>query len=645
MQKHVMWVVCLVLVACTVPNSLGTAPTAVPTDVRVDTATPATMDVVETSKSVTPLSWQTCDDDAVAEEDRDILECATLDVPLDYAQPDGETITLALVRIPASSTREGAVLYNPGGPGGSGFEYVARGGQRYVDTLGLESFDFVGFDPRGVDRSAGIRCQSDAELDKYMFPDTTPDTPEEEAFLTESRYAFADACKAKYGDTLQHYSTANTARDMDMIRMAMGDEKIRYVGVSYGTYLGAVYATLFPEHVQAMVLDSAYQPAGDTIEDQYLTQLKGFALAMNNWIDWCESEAGCAFATGDVGKRWDALYAQYDANPVTAADGRVANQEVVVLATISALYSESSWPELGVALNNAENGDTRGIWSLADAYNEREDDGSYATMQQSNSVINCASGLTYDTVTTGAEELYQQMRDAAPYFTKDLTVEDLQTPADCGKYMPEMTQPTLGYTGTAPILVVAGENDPATPLRWGTKMRDAMGSTARLVKYTGEGHGQVLSSTCVSEYASAVLVLGTLPTADVTCEPDPAVAKPEWWGELPQVDDADQLSSAVIMSALGFTESEVFLQAWAVDNDTPAQLIDTYGYAFETMGYLPAGEARDITGATLQYYTSGDKYVGLLLIDAPTLQSEDWSSVQIMVPAEKALVLYLYFPE
>jgi len=316
---------------------------------------------LRTPKSVAPLSWQTCDDDAVAEEDRDILECATLVVPLDYAQPDGETITLALVRIPASSTREGAVLYNPGGPGGSGFEYVARGGQRYVDTLGLESFDFVGFDPRGVDRSAGIRCQSDAELDKYMFPDTTPDTPEETAFLTESRYAFADACKAKYGDKLQHYSTANTARDMDMIRMAMGDEKIRYVGVSYGTYLGAMYATLFPEHVQAMVLDSAYQPTGDTIEDQYLTQLKGFALAMNNWIDWCESEAGCAFATGDVGKRWDALYAQYDANPVTAADGRVANQEVVVLATISALYSESSWPELGVALNNAENGDTRGI--------------------------------------------------------------------------------------------------------------------------------------------------------------------------------------------------------------------------------------------------------------------------------------------
>jgi hypothetical protein len=142
-----------------------------------------------------------------------------------------------------------------------------------------------------------------------------------------------------------------------------------------------------------------------------------------------------------------------------------------------------------------------------------------------------------------------------------------------------------------------------------------------------------------------VLVKRSLPTVDVTCEPDPAVAKPAWWGELPQIDDGAALSSAIIMSALGFTESEIFLQAWAVDNDTPATLIDTYGYAFETMGYLPAGEARDVTGATLQYYMSGDNYVGLLIVDATTLQSEDWSNVQMMMPADKALILYLYFPE
>jgi pimeloyl-ACP methyl ester carboxylesterase len=645
MQKHLVWLVGVFLAACTLPSSLGIPATAVPTDVPVERATPTVEAASVPATTVTSLEWGTCTDEAVSDEDRDILECATLVVPLDYAQPDGETISLAIVRIPASTTRKGAILYNPGGPGGSGFEYVARGGQRYVDTLGLEAFDFVGFDPRGVDRSAGIRCQSDADLDKYMFPDTTPDTPEEEAFLTESRYAFSDACKAKYGDALQHYSTANTARDMDMIRMAMGDETISYLGVSYGTYLGAVYASMFPGSVRAMVLDSAYQPTGDTIEEQYLTQLQGFALAMNNWIDWCEAEAGCAFATGDVGKRWDALYAQYDANPVTAEDGRVANQEVVVLATISALYSESSWPELGVALNNAENGDTAGIWRLADAYNERDSDGTFATMQQSNSVINCASGLMYDPVTTGADALYAKMIAASPYFTKDLTVDDLETPADCSRYMPAASQPVLGYTGTAPILVVAGENDPATPLRWGNKMRDAMGSTARLITYTGEGHGQVLSSTCVSEYASDVLVKSSLPTVDVTCEPDPAVAKPAWWGELPQIDDGTALSSAIIMSALGFTESEVFLQAWAVDNNTPATLIDTYGYAFETMGYLPAGEARDVTGATLQYYMSGDNYVGLLIVDATTLQSEDWLSVQMMVPADKALILYLYFPE
>ena len=152
-----------------------------------------------------------------------------------------------------------------------------RSGQRYINDLGLDSFDFVGFDPRGVDRSQGVRCQSDADMDKYMYPDSTPDTPEEEAFLTEAQHAFAKACKAKYGDNLQYYSTVNTAHDMDMIRLALGDKQISYLGVSYGTYLGAVYATLFPDNLRAMILDSAYEPTGDSIEEQYLTQLQGFS--------------------------------------------------------------------------------------------------------------------------------------------------------------------------------------------------------------------------------------------------------------------------------------------------------------------------------------------------------------------------------
>lgn len=641
MQKHVVWLVSLLLVACTLPNALGTQPTALPTEVVAPTATAALPQV-----TVDPIEWGTCTDDAVDAEDRDVYQCGTVTVPLDYAHPDGEKINIALVRIPASGTRIGAILYNPGGPGGSGFEYVAMAGQRYIDTLGLESYDFVGFDPRGVDRSGGIRCQSDSDTDKYLYPDTTPDTPAEEAFLEESRYAFAKACKATYGDTLQHYSTANTARDMDMIRQAMGDTTISYLGVSYGTYLGAVYASMFPDHVRAMVLDSAYQPDGDSIEEQYMTQLQGFALAMQNWIAWCEKETICAFRADDVGVRWDALYAQFDTNPLTATDGRVANQVVIERATISALYSESQWPTLGQALANAEKGDTRGVWKLADEYYQRNTDGTYPTMQQSNNVIDCASDLTYDTVSAqDAPILHQKMVAASPHFTHDLLVSDLQTPSSCTEYMTVLPAPTIRYAGSAPILIVAGENDPATPLRWGIKMRESLGNTARLVTYTGEGHGQVLSAKCVSDYASDVLVHGTLPADDVRCEPDPAVVQPTWWGELPQPPDATAMNQAVVSSALGFSDSEAYVQAWAVADATADQLLKTYGFEFEKMGYLKASKERDISGAKFQYFGTDKNYVGVLVIDSVALQHEDWASVQLSVPTGDAVLVYIYFPE
>lgn len=644
MKKHMILMLCWVLVACTWPSA-GVPPTPPASIEATKTPQGAAGTPAPTAPTVAPMTWATCDDKVVSAEDRDTYECGTVAVPLDYANPDGKKITIALIRIPATKARKGAILYNPGGPGGSGFEYVAMGGQSYINTLGLESFDFVGFDPRGVDRSNGIRCQSDADTDKYMYPDSTPDTPEEKAFLEEADYAFANACKAKYGDELQFYSTANTARDMDMIRRAMGDDTISYLGVSYGTYLGAVYASMFPENVRAMVLDSALQPTDDTIEEQYLTQLQGFALAMENWIGWCERDTTCAFHATDVGARWDALYAQYDANPVPAADGRVANQLVIERATIEALYSESRWPILGEALAKAEKGDTAGVWALADEYYSRNEDGTYPTMQQSNNVINCASGLAYDAVTTGADALYQKMIAASPHFTHDLTVEDLQRPSDCTMYMPAATQPTLRYQGDAPILIVAGENDPATPLRWGTKMREAMGASARLVTYAGEGHGQVLSSKCVNALASDVLVGLTLPSADVRCEADPVVEAPAWWGEIPQPTGVKALNNNAIASSLGLKPTDGYVQAWAVPDAANLELLKIYGAPFDLAGFFKSGDVRDATGAKFQYYMSESKYVAVLVVDAATLATSDWKSARMLVPDGQALLVYMYFPE
>ncbi|MEJ7722351.1 MAG: alpha/beta fold hydrolase [Ilumatobacteraceae bacterium] len=251
------------------------------------------------------LTWSTCSEDDVPPAPEGlptpVPECSTLSVPLDYDEPDGEQIELALIRFGATGDREGAVLTNPGGPGGSGLEFIASGGSSLVTELGLSGFDLVGFDPRGVDRSGGLDCVDDAWLDEHTNPDYTPDDQREKQLLEEARAGVYAACKAEYGASLVHYSTANTARDMGAIREALGDEQVSYLGISYGTYLGAVYATLFPERVRAMVLDSSYEPVDDTVEQQYTTQLVGFEGAFDNWAQWCADDADrCLFSDGDA---------------------------------------------------------------------------------------------------------------------------------------------------------------------------------------------------------------------------------------------------------------------------------------------------------------------------------------------------------
>src|SRR4051795_5069101 len=290
------------------------------------------------------LDWAPCDDPSAQDP---ALQCAKLKVPLDYDDPSGDSVDLALIKVPAQGDRTGAVLFNPGGPGASGFDYVAFGGQGTASTLGLDSLDLIGFDPRGVDRSNGIRCVSDQFEDQHVFADDTPDTPEEQALKDEANNGLIDGCKAKYGDTLRLYSTVNTAKDMDGIRAALGDDKISYYGGSYGTYLGATYASMFPDRVRAMVLDSAIEPNGDTAEQQFETQRIAFEAVFNRWAAWCEADASCDFTGADVPGRWDQLKQKLDDQPLVGANGRSANNTTLQVATQAALYSESDWAALG----------------------------------------------------------------------------------------------------------------------------------------------------------------------------------------------------------------------------------------------------------------------------------------------------------
>jgi pimeloyl-ACP methyl ester carboxylesterase len=587
------------------------------------------------------IDWGPCDDPNTQDPS---LECATLRVPLDYDNPTGVGIDLALIKVSAAGDRTGAVLFNPGGPGASGFDYIAFGGSVYVAGLGISSLDLIGFDPRGVDRSSGIRCVSDEFVDQHLYLDGTPDTPEEEALNDEADNGFVDGCKQKYGDTLRFYSTENTARDMDAIRAALGDDQISFLGVSYGTYLGATYATMFPDRVRAMVLDSAYEPIGDTAQQDFETQLVGFEGAFNNWTAWCQANATCAFTADDVGARWDALKQQLDDVPIAASDGRLANNATMVRATKAALYSESDWLVLGQALAKAEAGDPAGIFAIADSYNRRDEDGTFKTLFQSFPVIQCASGLQ-GAPPDDPEALAAALRAAAPRFGKDITADDLtSTYDDCRKLVGDAQPVEPSYAGSGPIVVVGGTNDPATPIRWAQKMVGELGPNARLVTYTGEGHGQLLASSCVTNIEGALLADLELPGPDTVCETDPVIEEPDWWEALPAPDGvSDVVALPAVEAATGSSPTQLFseMRTTALDAESAisayTQVLSGAGFQqFDGPSMLPIdgvvqGAYVDFDGNTLVVLALGPK----------TFDNEGMQSAKAEVPPDTTVVWLL----
>ena len=629
-------------------TSIVTEPTTESTTDDTTATTDSTPDSLP-EPDIGAIEWGKCDDEAVTD---DALECATLALPLDYAEPTGETIDIAMVRAPATSEREGAVLFNPGGPGGSGFDPIAYSGLTIQSELGLEHFDLVGFDPRGVDRSNGIQCVDDAFQDKHLYLDDTPDTPEEEALLDEADQGFTDGCKERYGDTLKFYSTEYTARDMDAIRAGLGDEQLSFLGISYGTYLGGVYASLFPERVRAMVLDSAYEPNGDTVEEQYLTQLVGFEGAFNDWAKWCQDDPTCPFNAPDVGARWDALLVQLDENPIpNPADGRLGNQSTLDTATSAALYSESEWPVLADALAKAEAGDPSGIFSLADDYNGRNPDGTFTSLFQSFGIIRCASGITSQPP-DDPEALLKKIQEQAPRFGGDVTLEDLVSEDDDADGCEELVgadvqQAELDYAGEGPIVVIGGTNDPATPFRWAEEMAAAMGPNAELVTFTGEGHGQLLSSTCVTEIEGALLADLTLPDDGTVCDPDPAIEQPDWWGSVPIPAEYSAVTSLpAVNAALGLTDTLGYGEVRTTTLDTQGAA-DAFEKTLTDAGFQSLGSQDlgiDDTIENGYFAPNGDLFI-VLVMGPAAFDTDDLSGAKPSVPPGQTVVLYFYLPQ
>ena len=327
------------------------------------------------------LAWGRCKATADSTAPGNDWQCATLKVPLDWSKPQGETMGLALIRAKArGGTRIGSLLFNFGGPGASGVSLMPAFGPTFAKLR--EQYDLVSWDPRGVGSSDGIRCRSDKDIQASESVDATPDTPAEEKAYVQDAVDFGKGCEKAAGKLMAHVSTTDTARDMDLMRQVLGDTKMHYFGISYGTELGGVYAHLFPKKVAALVLDAVVDPSADMVGHSE-NQARGFQRALNDYLKSTGQDP-------DQGSRKiSALLKRIDAHPLPTSTGRRLTQTLALTGLTYPLYSKQGWPSLTSALNSAENGDGSELLSLADGYNGRDTSGHYDTTTHSQRVISC----------------------------------------------------------------------------------------------------------------------------------------------------------------------------------------------------------------------------------------------------------------
>ena len=450
-------------------------------------------------------------------------ECGTLTVPLDYGDPDGETLSIALIRARAASggNRLGSLVFNFGGPGGSGVATLPRLSDAYAALH--DGYDLVSFDPRGVGESAGVVCLSDAEIDALGQHDAGPPrTPAEERAVLDRARAYAAACQRNAGDLLPHLTTENTARDLDLLRAALGERQLNYAGTSYGTKLGAVYAHLFPERVGRTVLDAVVDPTSDVIE-RGLRQAEGFQLALDSFLDDCARFASCPVpgdGAGPEANRWlEELFGELARSPLPTADGRSLTGGLAVTGVLSLLYSEGSWDYLRRALAQAaEEGAGDLLLAAADSYNGRDDQGRYSTLHAANTAINCADFASRPTLeTVRARE--DDFAAASPVFGPTLAWSLLSCagwPVTGTSDQPEVS---AEGAGEGEILLLGTTGDPATPFAGAERMQRALGGDVGvLLTYEGEGHGAYTSGDpCVTRAVDAHLLAGTTPEDGTVC--------------------------------------------------------------------------------------------------------------------------------
>jgi pimeloyl-ACP methyl ester carboxylesterase len=438
--------------------------------------------------------------------------CGQLAVPLDYSNPSNGQVLVDVVRIHDTDDAHpiGSLLTNPGGPGGSGINFILS----FLPKLPLQivqHFDVIGFDPRGVGLSSPVQCLSDAQKDQMLGE--APDVSTAAGFVQAKQLStqLSHACASKVGPSLRYYNTQNTARDMDQIRQALGDARMNYLGFSYGTELGWTYVHLFPKTVRVAVLDGAVDPDTSGIA-QETEQAQGFERAFGQFAANCKTVSPCN-QLGDPAQAVHEVTAKAAADPIATSTDRKLTEGLAYTGILQAMYSRDLWPRLAEGLISARNGDGSTLLQLADQYNERSASGTYTNILDANTTINCndqRSQPSDATIRKTAEEWVAKFPVFGRFLTSGLV--------GCADWQPNRTPvPDPKAATPSKVLVVGNLHDPATPYHGAKDLTNDLGN-AELLSWDGQGHTSYLQgSNCVDNYVNNYLVSVKLPPDNTTC--------------------------------------------------------------------------------------------------------------------------------